>query len=82
MFYATVMNCFTNTQKLLGVFDSIEELSTALPVSTNGSDLALYGLKPNKWEVVFFRLSNSGSKEEISDPRIFIEDLANPVDHL
>ena len=81
-FNISVSNSNEERHEELGTFDTIEELSNAFPVSINGSDLALNGLNAEEWEVIVSRLPGDGTRKEISDPRIFIEDLASPVDYL
>lgn len=78
-----LFNSFTKESVDLGVFSTIDDLSTTFPVSLNGNDLALYGRNADEWEVSFFRLSEIDERQELPyDPRKFLEDLANPIDFL
>jgi hypothetical protein len=84
MLYSIVLfSSFTGEKVELGSFDEIEELSTTFPISINGNDLALYGRNASEWDVAFFRLLSDGTRQElVHDPRVFLEDLACPINFL
>lgn len=76
LYEVTLQNSNTGEFNILGVYDSINDLSHELPISTNGLDRVLMEVDdPESWEVVIYRLTPQGRRQEIPDPRIFLEDL-------
>ena len=71
-----VINFKDNTSNTLGEYDSVEEMSHDYPISTSGRDTALmnadYDLQNSL--LVFYQQLN-GNLQEITDPRIHLEDL-------
>lgn len=83
MLIIVLFNQATGEREELGRFDTIDDLSRSFPISTDGSDLALWGHDPREWDVVVFRLCSDGTQKEVTqDPRVYLEDLAHPVNYM